>query len=176
METTEIIKELKFYQGLSDYFAENNVKVDRFKEVVKAKIAEFFNMKNVCFLFGAGVSCPAILNMAKLYSNLEKVIKGKSFEERFRKIAKANDNKLEDILSVLYSGRAYYQGFGDTHNKRVDSCSELIRFIEKFIFESINIHFNQPVEKDVLKTYESFYQKIAFRNKDLFLFLSSCKL
>lgn len=167
METKEIIKELKFYQGLSDYFAENNVKEGRYKEVVKAKIAEFFNMKNVCFLFGAGVSCPAIPNMAKLYSNIEKTIKGQSFEERFRKIAKANDNKLEDILSVLYSGRAYYQGFGDTHNKRVDSCSKLIRFIEKFIFESINIHFNQPVEKDVLKTYESFYQKIAFRNKDL---------
>lgn len=44
METKEIIKELKFYQGLSDYFAENNVKEDRYKEVVKAKIAEFFNM------------------------------------------------------------------------------------------------------------------------------------
>lgn len=167
METKEIIKELKFYQGLSDYFAENNVKEDRYKEVVKAKIAEFFNMKNVCFLFGAGVSCPAIPNMAKLYSNIEKAIKGKNFEECFRKIAKANDNKLEDILSVLYSGRAYYQGFGDTYKKRVDSCSELIRFIEKFIFESINIHFNQPIEKDVLETYESFYQKIAFRNKDL---------
>lgn len=167
METTEIIKELKFYQGLSDYFAENNVKEDRNKEVVKAKIAEFFNMKNVCFLFGAGVSCPAIPNMAKLYSNIEKEIKGKSFEECFREIAKANDNKLEDILSVLYSGRAYYQGFGDTHKKQVDSCSELIRFIEKFIFESINIHFNHSIEKEVLETYESFYQKIAFRNKDL---------
>lgn len=79
METKEIIKELKFYQGLSDYFAENN----GYKEVVKAKIAEFFNMKNVCFLFGAGVSCPAIPNMAKLYSNIEKTIKGQSFEERF---------------------------------------------------------------------------------------------
>ena len=167
METKEIIKELKFYQGLSDYFAENNVKEDRYKEVVKAKIAEFFNMKNVCFLFGAGVSCPAIPNMAQLYSNIEKAISGKNFEERFRKIANANDNKLEDILSVLYSGRAYYQGFGDTHNKRVENCSELIRFIEKFIFESINIHFDQPIEKDVLETYESFYQKIAFRNKDL---------
>ena len=101
METTEIIKKLKFYQGLSDYFAENNVIVDRYKEVVKTKIAECCRMKDVWFLFGAGVSYPAIPNMAKLYSNLEKVIKGKSFEERFRKIAKANDNKLEDILSVL---------------------------------------------------------------------------
>lgn len=162
MDAKEEIKELKFYQGQSDYFAENGI-ADKHKDVVKSKISEFFNMKNVCFLFGAGVSCPAIPNMAQLYSKIEKAIKDQCFEELFRTIAKANNNKLEDILSVLYSGRAYYQGFGDTN----ETCSKLIRFIEKSIFESINIKFNKPIEKDVLKTYENFYQKMAFRNKDL---------
>lgn len=104
----ENILELHFFQGQSDYLKENNIKEDERKNAVKAKIAEFFNMKNVCFLFGAGTSCPAIPNMAGLYAKVEKALKGNYMEKRFGKIAKACDNKLEEILSVLYSGRAYY--------------------------------------------------------------------
>lgn len=167
MKTKEIIKELHFYQGLSDYFVENSVKEDKYKEAVKAKIAEFFNMKNVCFLFGAGVSCPAIPNMKSLYNDIANAVKGTKFEGRFNKIALANDNKLEDILSVLYSGRAYYQGLGDAHKKLTNKCNELIKFVEKRIFDNINIAFDTQTQQAVLRTYESFYQKIAFRNKDL---------
>lgn len=37
-------------------------------------------MKNVCFLFGTGTSCPAIPNMAGLYAKVEKALKGNYME------------------------------------------------------------------------------------------------
>lgn len=165
MDTNDKILELNFYQGLSNYFVENGINDEtKFKDAVKTKIAEFFNMKNVCFLFGAGTSCPAIPNMKGLYDKVTEALDGTEYKDRFTKIAEACDNKLEEILSVLYSGRAYYQGFGESHKDRADKCSSLIQKIEKVIFESINIDITKA--NDVLKTYKSFYQKIAFRNKD----------
>ena len=79
----ENILELHFFQGQSDYLKKNNIKEDERKNAVKAKIAEFFNMKNVCFLFGAGTSCPAIPNMAGLYAKVEKALKGNYMGKRF---------------------------------------------------------------------------------------------
>ena len=166
MVMKEKILNLHFYQGQSNYLVENNIKEKEYKQAVKAKIAEFFNMKNVCFLFGAGTSCPAIPNMKGLYDKVVEALKDAKFEERFIKIADACNNKLEEILSVLYSGRAYYQGFGDSHKDRAEKCSELIKVIEKVIFENINIKLDKGLAPDVLETYKAFYQKIAFRNKD----------
>lgn len=166
MDFKERILKLNFFQGQSNYLDENNVKEEERKNAIKAKIAEFFNMKNVCFLFGAGTSCPAIPNMKGLYDKVVEALKGTVFEDRFTKIADACNNKLEEILSVLYSGRAYYQGFGDPHKNRAQKCSELIKIIEETIFESINIKLTDGKAQDVLETYKSFYQKIAFRNKD----------
>ena len=165
MVMEEKILNLHFYQGQSNYLVENNIKEKEYKQAVKAKIAEFFNMKNVCFLFGAGTSCPAIPNMKGLYDKVVEALKDAKFEERFIKIADACNNKLEEILSVLYSGRAYYQGFGDSHKDRAEKCSELIKIIEKVIFENINIKLDKGLAPDVLETYKAFYQKIAFRNK-----------
>ena len=51
-------EELHFLQGNENYF-EKVTEVNR-KQVVKDKIKEFFNMKNVNFLFGSGTSSPAI--------------------------------------------------------------------------------------------------------------------
>lgn len=166
MVVEEKILNLHFFQGQSNYLVENNIKEKEYKQAVKAKIAEFFNMKNVCFLFGAGTSCPAIPNMKGLYDKVVEALKDTKFEERFIKIADACNNKLEEILSVLYSGRAYYQGLGDSHKDRAEKCSELIKVIEKVIFENINITLDKGLAPDVLETYKTFYQKIAFRNKD----------
>ena len=79
----EKILNLHFYQGKSNYLVENNIKEKEYKQAVKAKIAEFFNMKNVCFLFGAGTSCPAIPNMAGLYAKVEKALKGNYMESKY---------------------------------------------------------------------------------------------
>lgn len=168
MDTKENILELNFFQGQSDYLGGNHLlNNEDCKKTIKAKIAEFFNMKNVCFLFGAGTSCPAIPNMTGLYNKVEQALEGNCMEKWFHKIAKVCDNKLEDILSILYSGRAYYQGLGDGYKNRLEKCSTLIQTIEEVIFKSINIDFVKGKAPEVLETYKSFYQKIAFRNKDL---------
>ena len=167
MEKKEHILNLNFFQGQSDYFFENGINEEEQKNAVKAKIAEFFNMKNVCFLFGAGTSCPAIPNMTGLYDKVVEALEGTEYKDCFTKIAKACDKKLEEILSVLYSGRAYYQGFGESHEEDAGKCSSLIREIEKVIFGSIYIDFAKGKAPEVLENYKTFYQKIAFRNKDL---------
>ena len=56
---------INFYQGTT-----NVIKLDNNKdplEQIKERIAEFFNMRNVHFLFGSGISCNAIPNMHGLY-------------------------------------------------------------------------------------------------------------
>lgn len=45
MVMEEKILNLHFYQGKSNYLVENNIKEKEYKQAVKAKIAEFFNMK-----------------------------------------------------------------------------------------------------------------------------------
>ena len=40
-------------------------------ELIKTKLREFFNLKNVNFLFGAGTSSGAIDTMSELYKNLK---------------------------------------------------------------------------------------------------------
>ena len=176
MVMEEKILNLHFYQGKSNYLVENNIKEKEYKQAVKAKIAEFFNMKNVCFLFGAGTSCPAIPNMAGLYAKVEKALKGNYMEKRFGKIAKTCDNKLEEILSVLYSGRAYYQGFGDGYKYREAKCSDLIKFIEEIIFKSINIDFAKGKAPEVLETYKSFYQIKKHFNPAMFNYTYSKRM
>lgn len=166
---------LYFKQGTSDYFAQNSIKPEDFskkKETVKAKILEFFNMKNVCFLFGAGTSSPAIPNMAELYNQVEVKISGTKYEKYFNEIAqnvntKENGKNLEQILGVLYSGRSFFNGFGNKPKNYSEACNNLLKKIEKIIFDSINIKFDTEKQKKVLENYKTFYQKIALRNKDL---------
>jgi hypothetical protein len=166
---------LHFKQGTSDYFAQNNIKPEDFskkEEAVKAKILEFFNMKNVCFLFGAGTSSPAIPNMAELYDQVEVKISGTKYEKYFNEIAqnvntKENGKNLEQILGVLYSGRSFFNGFGNKPKSYSEACNNLLKKIEKIIFDSINIKFDKEKQKKVLENYKTFYQKIALRNKDL---------
>lgn len=166
---------IHFYQGLSDYFAQNNLEdADscKKKESVKAKILEFFNMKNVCFLFGAGTSSPAIPNMRELYSQVVEKIRNSEYKKYFNEIAKnvntkENKKNLEQILGVLYSGRSFFNGFGNKYKNCYEGCDRLLKIIEKIIFESINIKFDTETQKKVLENYKTFYQKIALRNKDL---------
>ena len=61
-------------QGLNNLFA-GQTDVDSTEkrvELIKAKLREFFNLKNVNFLFGAGTSNGAIDTMRELYKHLEK--------------------------------------------------------------------------------------------------------
>ncbi len=159
--------ELHFKQGTSDYFKDNRIKEEDYKTAVQAKIAELFNMKNVCFLFGSGTSCPAIPNMKGLLQKVEETVKETDSEKLYYRIQnKANDN-LEEVLGVLYSGKFYAEGIFEEESKRRLKCTKLIKIIEEVIFKEINIDFSTERQLDVLDTYQRFYQKVALRNKDL---------
>ena len=138
----DVILNINFRQGLSDFFEENNIKTDDHKKCVKAKIAEFFNMKNVCFLFGAGTSAEAIPNMEELYKQISKRINETApiqVKEKFKSIVDSTGQNLEQILGILYSGRSYYSGLNVKTKKEEISCSKLIELIEEEIFNCINI-------------------------------------
>jgi hypothetical protein len=165
-----------FFQGREDYLKIHRVETDETKiiEIIKNRISEFFNMKNVHFLFGSGTSCPAIPNMGGLFQKVNETIdKNTDFKGIFNSIASKSKNNLEEILGVLYSKREYLKGSIDDldKNEEYNQCDKLITSIEKAIFSELNIFSKDKVEKkeieQVLETYKKFYQKIALRNKDL---------
>lgn len=216
---------IHYYQGNISCL-EEDCNADKAIDIIKAKISEFFNMKNVNFLFGSGTSCPAIPDMAKLYQKVESTIPLETPQKELFDLVKSSEHNLEAILGVLYSQRAYLEGI-NTINETLVTCTKLITHIEDIIFNEINIFFDKKIvfekilyefdlkglyyfpnvdnycmEKlyevstnyynyykfliqknlksncfhlprmsnliqHVLNNYIDFYQKVAFRNKDL---------
>ena len=175
---------IHFFQGKEDYLTTHHANDDNKIEIIKNKISEFFNMKNVHFLFGSGTSCPAIPNMDGLFKRMNEEIEKESNnitkenKESFKNIADIKGKNLEEILGVLYSKREFLKGTEPKDSGKYIECNDLIHFIEKIIFHEINISFTDKVSLNtdnvntdnvntVLDTYKNFYQKIALRNKDL---------
>src|SRR3989339_658458 len=160
--TTIDDKKVKLFQGL-DELLKNKSDADTLK-LIKQKIFDLSNMKNIHFLFGAGVSAGAIPTMKEFIVEIEKKIKDKLLQqETFKKLKENNNENLEDILGILYSKRDYQLGVKE-EDKDTD---ELIKIIEETIFEKINIDFSETSCEAVIDTYKTFYQKVTYRNKDL---------
>lgn len=162
--------DLNMFQGTSDYFQSGSDFDSRLSNL-KDKIREFFNLKNINFLFGSGTSSGAIPTMDGLFKEL-KFDEDKETAEKaeFERIVNKVGENLEATLEVMYSARTYYDGI-QTDDKNVKESKELynrlIRRIEEYIFNSINIDMNKEKSKEILEHYKTFYQKIALRNKDL---------
>ena len=159
-------------QGTSDFF-QGSEDFDKNLALLKDKIREFFNLKNVNFLFGSGTSSGAIPTMSKLYEDLHFDEKEKDMKCEFDCIVKKEGDNLEKCLNVMYSARSYYSGLEASdkeEQKKIESqkilYDSLIKKIENHIFNSINISFESEDEQEVLAYYKTFYQKIALRNKD----------
>ncbi len=155
---------IHFFQGTEDLFLKNKIDTDTERvEFLKQRITDLLNIKNIHFLFGAGVSSSSIPTMEKFI----KVIKTKLSQEAnllkgFKTLVSNNDNNLENVLGVLYSKREYQRGI-----KEDDPDTEkLIEIIEKTIFEEINIDIFDGSHEDTIKLHETFYQKISYRSKD----------
>lgn len=164
--------EIMFTQGISDYF-QGSKDFDKNLSLLKDKIREFFNLKNVNFLFGSGTSSGAIPTMSKLYEELHFDEDEEEMKREFECIVKKEGDNLEKCLNVMYSARSYYSGLEDSdeeEQKRIESekslYDSLIKKIEEHIFNSINISFESKDEQNVLAYYKTFYQKLALRNKD----------
>lgn len=159
-------------QGTSDFF-QGSEDFDKNLALLKDKIREFFNLKNVNFLFGSGTSSGAIPTMSKLYEDLHFDEDEKETECEFDSIVKKEGDNLEKCLNVMYSARSYYSGLEDSdkeEQKKIESqkslYDSLIKKIENHIFNSINISFESETGQKVLAYYKTFYQKLALRNKD----------
>lgn len=159
-------------QGTSDFF-QGSEDFDKNLALLKDKIREFFNLKNVNFLFGSGTSSGAIPTMSKLYEDLHFDEDEKETECEFDSIVKKEGDNLEKCMNVMYSARSYYSGLEDSdkeEQKKIESqkslYDSLIKKIENHIFNSINISFESEAGQKVLAYYKTFYQKLALRNKD----------
>jgi len=155
--------QIKFYQG-SREITENPL------ESFKKKVRELCNIKNLHFLFGAGTSSGAIPTMVEIKKDLDKDIEDnhKEFYAVYTSVKKDN---LEEVLHVLYANRYYLEGTNDVgeknDNKELRCVENLIKHIQKFMFNKINIPKNAPNATDVLQLYLKFFSKLTFRNKDL---------
>ena len=91
-------------QGLTNLFAgqPDMDSTDKKVEFIKTKLREFFNLKNVNFLFGAGTSNGAIDTMSELYKHLEFSKDEKNEEKEFKSIVAKEGENLEKILTVMY--------------------------------------------------------------------------
>ena len=154
-----------FYQGTEELFSKNKLDNDGKKlSFLKQKITEFLNIKNIHFLFGSGVSSGSIPTMAGFIKKVENKLKQKDkkiIKDIFNKL-KNNDANLESILGVLYSKRAYQEGVGEED----EDTKMLIDLIENTMYEGININIFGDKHKKTIDLYETFYQKITYRNKD----------
>ena len=111
MSEKNVNENIKFYQGTDDLSKSNN---EETLKLIKQKVFDLSNMKNIHFLFGSGTSTgtkelPAIPTMKDFILKIE----AKLAEEQLSTFKKLKDNKnenLEDILGVLYSKRDYLLG------------------------------------------------------------------
>lgn len=162
-------EELHFLQGNENYF--EKVNAEEKIQVVKDKIKEFFNMKNVNFLFGSGTSSPAIPVMKGLLKAIRESELTDKEKETFEQIAKVKKDNIEEILGTLYSQKAYLDGIGDRGSDDMKLCQGLIEKIEKIIYEKLTPDLAPTniaeTSKIVLDHYKMLYSKVTNRNKDL---------
>lgn len=162
-------EELHFLQGNDDYF--EKVTAENKMQVVKDKIKEFFNMKNVNFLFGSGTSSPAIPIMKGLLRAIRESDLTDEEQEVFEQIAEVKKDNIEEILGTLYSKKAFMEGIGDTDSDDMNLSLGLINKIEGIIYDNLTPDLDpdtasEPCKK-VLGYYKLLYSKITNRNKDL---------
>lgn len=157
---------INFLQGLSNLLTEVKEETEQIN-LIKSKVSELFNMKNIYFLFGSGTSSGAIPVMKDLFSKVKKSVSSldKPVLEIFNNIKLQGENDFEELLGILYSQRIYLENQVKIDSLPLENCKKLISMIEKTIFDEINVIIED--KKDVLDIYKRFYQKVSLRNKDL---------
>ena len=162
-------EELHFLQGNENFF--EKVTAENKMQVVKDKIKEFFNMKNVNFLFGSGTSSPAIPVMKGLLKAIRESELTDEEKEVFEQIAEVKKDNIEEILGTLYSQKAYLEGIGNFSSDEMNLCKGLIEKIESVIYDKLTpvLLPGQIAETSemVLDHYKRLYSKVTNRNKDL---------
>ncbi len=121
---------ISFFQGTDNLIQDNELGLKQ----IKQKIADLSNIKNINFLFGAGVSSGSIPTMKEMVRKIENNLENEMLV-LFQELKSNNDENLEKMLGVLYSRRAAILGVG----KDITFTNSLIEVIENQIFKEINI-------------------------------------
>ena len=162
-------EDVHFLQGNEDFF--EKVGSGNKLQVVKDKIKEFFNMKDVNFLFGSGTSSPAIPVMSGLMKSIRECDMTDEERDLFEKIAEVKEDNVEEILGTLYSKKAYLEGVGDIDSEELQCCLSLIDKAVGTIYDKLTPKFDPDSINDdtkkVLEDYKTLYSRITNRNKDL---------
>lgn len=163
-------EEIHFLQGNEDYFEKNGINAANLNDV-KDKIREFFNMKNVCFLFGSGTSSPAVPIMTGLMKAVRESALTRDEKDMFETIANVKEDNIEEILGTLYSEKAFLEGMGDEESDDYKLCKGLINKIEEVIYDKLTPCLNSKgmaeTTRNVFNSYKRLYSKVTNRNKDL---------
>lgn len=164
----EVFVTLNATQGTKEMFSS----MDEGKQLdaLKSKLREFFDLKNVNFLFGSGTSDGAIPTMKGLFETLEFDAKTEvDIQSLFEQIKNKCNNSLEACLSVMYAARNYFNGIEENEEvkEKIAQYTKLIKKVEKHIYDSINnIDLANEKHADVFDYYKTFYQKLALRAKE----------
>ena len=160
-----------FSQGKKNLL--ENIEEGKHCETICEKISSFFDMKNLCFLFGSGTSAKAIPLMKGLYEGLQdEKDKYPAEEKKFLENIE-DEHNIENVLGVLYSGRSYLKDLknpSDDEMKMLVTINSLIKKIESFLKVKIDVLNKETWDAETCKTldnYKKFYFKVALRNKEL---------
>lgn len=163
--------EYHFLQGKKNLL--EGVEEDKMLETISDKIGSFFDMKNLCFLFGSGTSAKAIPLMKGLYEGLQQEKDNYTNDEKIFLSNIDDKGNIENVLGVLYSGRSYLADKSnptDEEKKSLEIVISLIAKIEKYLKTKLDVlnddEWNEEIKK-TLENYRKFYSKIVLRNKEL---------
>lgn len=160
-----------FSQGKKNLL--DNIEEEKHCETICEKVSSFFDMKNLCFLFGSGTSANAIPLMKGLYEGLQDEKENYPTEEKKFLENIENERNIENVLGVLYSGRSYLKDLKNPSNdekKMLVTINSLIKKIESFLKVKIDVLNKETWDEETCKTldnYKKFYFKVALRNKEL---------
>ena len=148
--------EYHFLQGNKKLL--DGVESDRLLETISDKIGSFFDMKNLCFLFGSGTSAKAIPLMKGLYEGLQ-IEKDSYSNDEKEFLGNIDDKNLTDKANL-----------SDEEKKNLETINSLIEKIESYLktkLDVLNADIWNDETKKTLENYKKFYSKIALRNKEL---------
>lgn len=158
---SEAKNKIYFYQGNNIIGGKDCLKA------IRQKIAEFSNIKNVSFLFGAGTSSSAIPSMKAMQEEIAISINEDPSEKIKSLYHSIDSDNLEKTLTILHAKKHYLQGLSNSDENEETNVDSVIKRIEDLMYSKINIDFSSEAATTALDLYKQLYQKIALRNKDL---------
>ncbi|MER3374398.1 MAG: hypothetical protein RIM83_07140 [Allomuricauda sp.] len=144
---------INFNQGTSSLL-EGITEDEKKIEFIESRVSEFFNMKNIYFLFGSGTSNGAIPTMkgmfAKVKTNVSRL--DEKQVDLFKNIKLKGEDDFEELLGILYSQKIFLENLSKPKDEELKDCKKLILEIEKTIFNEINVDICKlPLKPNCLK-------------------------